>query len=423
MNVLIKNGRVLDPGTIDQITDIYISNGVISHISENIEKPADCEKVVDATGKLVVPGLIDMHVHLREPGHEYKETVATGALAAAWGGFTAICAMPNTKPVNDNAQITEFILKQAQKAGCSRVYPVAAISMDLSGEAMCEYGELKDAGAVAISDDGMPVVSSLMMRRVMEYAAGIGLSVISHCEEPHLSPDGVMNEGEQSTSMGLAGIPNAVESIMVMRDIALSELTGTAIHIAHVSAAESVRAIREAKAAGIKVTCETAPHYFTLTDEAVTGYNTHAKMNPPLRTEKDRDAIIDGLVDGTIDVIATDHAPHNAVEKEVEFNIAANGIVGLETSLPLSMALVHKGILTIDSIIEKMSKYPAKILGLDNGIQKNLPADITIIDPELSYIVEPEKFKSKSRNTPFAGMELKGRAIMTIVGGKPVFEL
>ena len=446
MLVLIKGGRVIDPGNLDGIMDILIKDGKIAEIKEQgsgVEEQrsgirdqglkvrgqgsggrdqGSGIRVIDAAGKIVVPGLIDMHVHFREPGHEYKETIKTGCLSAAAGGFTAVCTMPNTNPVNDNAQVTEYILKKARLANTVRVYPVAAISSGLSGKGLCEYGELKKAGVIALSDDGNPVVDSQLMRRAMEYAKGFGLPIISHCEQLDLAAEGVMNEGAVATRMGLAGIPNAAESIMVMRDIALCELTGASLHIAHVSTAESVRAIRDAKKRGIPVTAETAPHYFTLTEDAVKGYNTDAKMNPPLRSEHDREAVLEGLADRTIDVIATDHAPHSYIEKEVEFDRAANGIIGLETSVSLSLKLVQDSIISIADLVEKMSTNPAKILGLNIGITAGNPADITIIDPDILYKIDSSRFKSLSRNTPFDGWNMKGKAILTMVGGKVLFE-
>jgi len=378
--------------------------------------------IIDASQKLVVPGLIDMHVHLRDPGHEYKETIETGGLAAAFGGFTAICCMPNTDPVNDSRQVTEYILKKAKKADTVRVYPIAAISKGLRGENLCEYGELKDAGAIAVSDDGNSVMNSQLMRRALEYAGGFDLPVISHCEDLDLASGGAMNEGAVATQMGLSGIPNAAESIMVLRDIALSELTGIPVHIAHVSTRESVSAIRDAKKRGVCVTAETTPHYFTITDTAVRDYNTNAKMNPPLRTEQDREAIWQGLADGTIDVIATDHAPHSIIEKAVEFDQAANGIIGLETSVSLSLKLIETGIIGITDLIEKMSTNPARILGLENGLKTGRAADITIIDPEISYRINADRFQSLSRNTPFNGWDAKGKAVLTMVGGKIVYQ-
>jgi len=436
MWILIKDAKAIDPGLSlnNKTVDILIEDDRIAEVFIPKEQPHDQsgietahgrifpDRIVQASGFIAVPGLIDMHVHFREPGHEYKETVETGSKAAVWGGFTAVCTMPNTNPVNDNAQVTRFIIEQAAKADKVRVYPVAAISKGIKGDTLCEFGELKSAGAVAVSDDGNPVTNSRLMRRALEYAKGIGLVVISHCEVPELVGTGVMNEGETATRIGLGGIPNAAESIMVSRDIMLSELTQTPVHIAHVSTRESVDAIRDAKNRGVKVTAETAPHYFSLTDQAVGDYDTHAKMNPPLRSEQDRIAICRGLADGTIDVIATDHAPHSTLEKDVEFDRAANGIIGLETSLALSLELVRKNILSMEQLVEKMSINPARILGLDRGLAPGNIADITLIDPEYSYTVDAQKFLSKSRNTPFDGWKLKGRAVMTIVGGKVVFD-
>ena len=363
-----------------------------------------------------------MHVHLREPGYEYKETIETGCMAAAAGGFTAVCCMPNTNPVNDSREVTEFIIKKAVEAGTARVYPVAAISVGLNGEHLSEFGDLKEAGAIALSDDGNPVTDGQFMRKAMEYAKGFGLPVISHSEDLSLTADGVMNEGATATRMGLAGIPNAAESVMVMRDIALSELTGTPIHIAHVSTMESVQAIRDAKQRGVSVTAETAPHYFTLTDETVKAYNTNAKMNPPLRSSQDREAVRQGLADGTIDAIATDHAPHSVLEKEVEFDRAANGIIGLETALPLALKLVSEGIISMGDLVEKMSKNPARILGIQCGLRVGNPADLTIIDPEIKHVIDTDHLLSLSKNTPFDGWEMKGRAMLTMVGGKVVFQ-
>lgn len=436
MPILIKGGRVIDPGNLDGIMDILIKDGKIKELwsgvgsqesrvggqGSGVRNQEAGVRVIDASGKFVVPGLIDMHVHFREPGHEYKETIKTGCLSAAFGGFTAVCTMPNTNPVNDNAQVTEYIFKKARFANTVRVYPVAAISPGLRGKGLCEYGELKEAGVIALSDDGNPVVDSRLMRRALEYAKGFGLPIISHCEQLDLVAGGVMNEGAVATRMGLAGIPNASESIMVMRDIALCELTGASLHIAHVSTAESIRAIRDAKKRGIPVTAETAPHYFSLTEKAVEEYNTNAKMNPPLRSEHDRKAILEGLSDGTIDVIATDHAPHSSIEKKVEFDMAANGIIGLETSVSLSLKLVQNNIISISDLIEKMSTNPARILGLDHGIKKGKSADITIIDPDITYKVDADGFQSLSRNTPFDDWKMKGKAILTMVGGNVVFE-
>lgn len=419
MAILIKNGRVIDPGHLDDTHDLLIRDGKIDWIGPvggGDETDPDL-KVIDARGLWVVPGLIDLHVHFREPGQEYKETIATGSEAAAAGGFTAVCTMPNTDPVNDDPSVTEYIIKQAARADMVRVYPVAAISRGSQGEQLCEFGELKAAGAVAVSDDGLPVMNSQLMRRALEYASDFDLRVITHSEDMQLADGGVMNEGPRATRMGLAGIPNACESVMVTRDIALSALTGVPVHVAHVSTRESVEAIARAKADGIAVTAETAPHYFTLTDEAVEGYNTHAKMNPPLRSEADRQAIRNGLADGTLDAIATDHAPHATIEKEVEFDRAANGIIGLETALPLSLKLVHDGVMELDALIERMSITPARIMGLQSGLRQGMPADITLIDPLKEWVVSADKLKSKAKNTPFENWTMQGKAVMTIVGG------
>ena len=409
MPMLIKGARVIDPGQRDEICDVHIDQGRIVAVAhaDSLTVDADC-RIIPAQGLWLVPGLIDLHVHFREPGQEYKETIASGSLAAANGGFTAVCTMPNTCPANDDPAVTAMILEKAAEAGLVKVYPVAAISQGLKGEQLSEFGALKSAGAVAVSDDGMPVMNSQLMRRAMEYASGFGLRVISHCEDFDLAAGGAMNEGVQATQMGLSGIPNAAESVMVMRDIALAALTGTSVHIAHVSARESVVAIRRAKQDGISVTAETAPHYFTLTDTAVAGYDTHAKMNPPLRTEQDRQAVREGLADGTLDAIATDHAPHDVLEKMVEFDRAANGIIGLESALPLSLQLVRDGVLTEQSLIERMSLAPARFLGQDHGVRTGLPADLTLIDPERTYTLEAQQLKSKSRNTPFDGWDLTG---------------
>ena len=418
--IKIKGGRIIDPGHMDEIADILIEGDRIKKIGSVPDGSASL--VIDADGKIVAPGLIDMHTHLREPGHEYKETIASGCRAAVAGGFTTICCMPNTSPVNDNRQVTEFIIRQAQKAGLARVCPVAAISVGLSGRRLTDFHELKEAGAAAFSDDGSPVSNGMLMRRAMEYAAGASLFLISHCEDMDLAGDGVMNEGPTATMLGLSGIPNVAETVMVLRDIALAEWTGAHVHIAHVSAGESVAAIRGAKKRGVNVTAETAPHYFTLTDADVGDFDTHAKMNPPLRGNADRDAIIQGLSDGSIDAVATDHAPHSSLEKEIEFDSAANGIIGLETSLPLTLALVHTHRLTLDGLIRVMSKNPAKILGMDNDLKPGGRADIVIIDPEKEHVAAPDRFFSLSRNTPFAGMTLKGKTVLTLVGGRVVFD-
>ncbi|WP_457573134.1 dihydroorotase [Desulfolithobacter sp.] len=417
----IRNGRIIDPvNGIDRIGDLFVRDGVVV---ESPRELPDSAREVDASGCWVVPGLVDIHVHLREPGEEYKEDIVSGTRAAAAGGFTAVACMPNTRPVNDCRAVTALILERARE-GFARVYPVGAISRQSGGEILAEFGEMRDAGVVAVSDDGLPVRNSQLMRRALEYAGDFKLAVISHSEEPSLSRHGVMNEGKVATRLGLRGIPTAAESIMVYREIALAEYTGRPVHIAHVSAAMSVDLIRRAKERGVPVTAETAPHYFTLTEEAVEGYNTNAKMNPPLRTEEDRQAICAGLADGTLDAIATDHAPHSRLEKEVEFDLAANGIIGLETSLSLSLALVRDGILDPAGLVERMSIRPAAILGVPGGsLSPGEPADITVIDPELSFDYTEDMVVSKSSNSPFLDWRLQGRAVLTMVGGRVTFEL
>jgi dihydroorotase len=419
MNLIIINGRVINPADdIDDKLDMLVADGRIAKVAKPGTIAQNGAQVIDASGMLVVPGLIDMHVHLREPGYEYKETIASGAAAAKAGGFTSVCCMPNTNPVNDNRSVTELILSRAGNAA-ARVYPIGAITKGSKGEELSEMGELHDAGCRAISDDGKPVMNGAIMRMALEYSRIFDLLVIAHCEDTVLSADGVMNEGAVSTELGLRGIPRAAEDVMTARDLALAELSGGRLHIAHVSTAGAVRMIRDAKARGVGVTAETCPHYFTLTDEAVRGYNTFAKMNPPLRTADDVAAIKQGLKDGTIDVIATDHAPHAGDEKEGEFDRAAFGIVGLETALGLTLRLVDEGVLSLADAIKKLSSNPAAILKIDKGsLSVGADADITIIDPGAEWVVASSQFKSKSRNTPFNGWKLKGKAIRTIVNGK-----
>lgn len=420
--LLIKGGTVVDPvaGSLT-VSDILLENGVIVEMGRGIKRPG--AEVIDAPGKLVAPGLLDMHVHLREPGFEAKETVATGCRAAVRGGFTALACMPNTNPVADNGPLIRYILEKAREAGLARVYPVGAITKGSMGKEISEMAEMQDAGAVALSDDGRPVADSGVMRRAMQYAAMLGLTVISHCEDPGLAAGGVMNEGFTSTRLGLKGIPGAAEEVMVARDIILAELTGCRLHIAHVSTAGSVRLIREAKSRGVPVTAEVTPHHFTLTDKEVEGYDTSTKVNPPLRGEADLAALREGIADGTIDVIATDHAPHTPEEKDSEYDRAPFGMVGLETAVGLVWTeLVATGILSPARAVAMMSINPASILGVESGpLAPGRAADITVIDPELEEKVDPANFCSKGRNTPFAGRLLKGLPVMTIVGGIPVY--
>ncbi len=420
MNILIKNGHIIDPANkVNGKFDLLIADGKIAKLGTPGSLSADGSQVIDASGKLVVPGLIDMHVHLREPGYEYKETIATGTAAAKAGGFTAVCCMPNTNPVNDSRSVTEFILSQAAKDGAARVFPIGAITKGSKGEELAEMGELHDAGCVGVSDDGKPVMNAAVMRRAMEYSKIFDIAVISHCEDASLAAKGVMNEGFVSTELGLRGIPNAAEDVMTARDISLAELTGARLHICHVSTAGSVRLIREAKQRGVKVTAETCPHYFSLTEDAVRGYNTMAKMNPPLRTAEDVAAIKQGLKDGTLDVIATDHAPHALDEKSGEFDAAPFGIVGLETAVGLSLKLAQEGVLSMTQLIERMSTAPARIIKSGGGtLSVGAVADITIIDPDVEWTVNASEFKSRSKNTPFDGWKSTGRAVQTIVGGR-----
>lgn len=426
MKTLIKNGKVIDPSQkIEKKMNILVDGNLIADYPKNIkdlEKRKDV-KVIDANKLVVVPGLIDIHVHLREPGFEHKETIRTGTLSAAAGGFTSIACMPNTDPINDNASVTDYILLKARTEGVVNVLPIGAITKSEKGEELAEIGEMYKAGCVAISDDGVPVTNSNLMRRAMEYVRAFDIPVIVHAEDTYLSDDGVMNEGKTSTMLGLKGIPNASEEVMIARDIFLSELTGTNLHICHVSTEGSVRIIREAKKRGVKVTAEATPHHFLLTDEEVYNYNTNAKMNPPLRTSKDVKAIIKGLKDGTIDIIATDHAPHSEDEKNVEFDIAPFGIVGLETALPLSLKLVDEKVLTMSQVIEKLTILPAKIVNSDKGtLKKNHVADITIFDPKDEYLIDKDTFNSKGKNTPFQNWKVRGKVKYTFVSGKIVYK-
>ncbi len=430
MNRVLRGGRVIDPASgVDREADVVIEQGRIAAIASPSPLPSPPargrgkgEGEIDCRGLWVVPGLIDLHVHLREPGHEYKETIRTGTEAAAAGGFTTICCMPNTDPVNDHASVTEFILDRARREGRVRVRPIGAITKGSRGEELAEIGELKDAGCVAVSDDGRPVSNAEVMRRAMEYAKTIGLPVIDHCEDPHLAEDGVMHEGLVATELGLRGIPAAAEEVIVARDIALAELTGCRVHLAHLSCAGSVRRVREAKARGVPVTAEVTPHHLTLTDERVRGFDPDAKMNPPLRTPADLEALVAGLADGTVDAVATDHAPHASEEKGQEFDRAPFGVVGLETAAALVLRLVRSGHLERTRAIAALSCVPAKVLGLEGGsLAVGSPADLAVIDPEAEWVVDPSRFRSRSRNTPFAGWKLQGRVVMTIVGGEVVY--
>jgi dihydroorotase len=418
----ITGGHVIDPGRYNGVTELLIDAGRVVAVGKNLKAPAGATKI-NATGRLVLPGFVDLHVHFREPGFEYKESIQSGAAAAVAGGFTSVCCMPNTSPVNDNQAITEFILDRARAAGFANVFPIGAITKGSEGKELAEIGDLRRAGCVAISDDGKPVMNSLVMRRAMEYALAFDVPVVDHCEDLHLAEGGCMNEGAISTELGLPGMPAAAEDVMVARNVALAELTGARLHLAHISTEGSVRMVREAKSRGLKVTAEACPHHFTITEEVVRGYNTYAKMNPPLRTWKDVQAIKEGLRDGTIDVIATDHAPHATQEKQLGFTEAPFGIVGLETALSLTFALVEEGVLSLESAVDKLSTAPAKVFGLAKGtLAVGADADVTIVDQQEQWEVDPAKFRSKSRNTPFAGWKVKGRVRTTIVGGRVVFE-
>jgi dihydroorotase len=426
MTIIIKNGRVIDPAnSLDEPKDLLIDKGRIKALEspgsisfDAGEKPS----VIDANGYVVCPGLIDMHVHFREPGFEYKETITSGCQSAAAGGFTSVAVMPNTNPVNDTRAVTEHILALAKTEGIINVYPIAAITQKLEGERLSEMADLKNAGAIAFSDDGRPVINNELMRRAFEYSKMFKLPLIQHSEMLDLTEGGCMNEGMVSTELGLKGMPTEAEDIMVYRDIALLEKTGGRLHVAHISSKNSVDLVRQAKSRGLPVTCEVAPHHFTLTDEAVRGYDTNTKMSPPLRSIDDVEAIKEGLQDGTIDIIATDHAPHDISDKQVEYQNACFGIVGLETALPLSLKLVDEKILSMGDVIKKLTSTPADIFNLKAGsLSLGNEADVLIFNPNLEYSIDISKFHSKSKNSPFDGWKVKGKVIHTLVKGKTAY--
>jgi len=425
MRLLIANGYVIDPAQgINTGKSVFVEDGrVVGLLSHSDDVPEGCE-VIDAVGLIVAPGFIDMHTHLREPGHEYKETIASGAASAVAGGFATVCAMPNTDPVNDSAAVTRFIIEQAENARLANVFPIGALTKNSAGTELAEMGEMKDAGIVAVSDDGRSVPSPGMMRRAMEYARGFDLPVIDHCEDKSLARGGVMHEGHWSLVLGLRGMPAAAEEVDALRDCALAELTGARLHLAHVSTRGAIEAVRRAKEKGLPVTCEVAPHHWTLTDAAVADYDTNTKMSPPLRSWDHIDAILAGLRDGTIDAIATDHAPHHADEKALEYDQAPFGIIGMETAVGLAVdRLVHQGVISLERLVELCSTRPAGILRLEDrgSLKKGARGDITILDPEHVWTFDAARSKSKSRNTPFDGHRFRGAAIATVVGGRVAY--
>lgn len=423
MNLLLKNARVIDPSQkIDAKLDVLIENGKIIELGNSLACKA--EKIIDLSNKVICPGFIDMHVHLREPGFEYKETIKTGISAAVRGGFTSIACMPNTDPVADNQAVIQFVINRAREEGMTNVFPIGAISKSLNGEELTEIGELFESGAVALSDDGKCIQNADLIRRAFQYAKMFNLIIISHCEDANLSRNGVINEGFVSTKLGLIGIPKACEEVIVARDIQLAELTRGRLHIAHISSSYSVELVRQAKKRGVNVTAEVTPHHLLLDESLAEGFDTNIKVNPPLRGEDDRSALLEGLKDGTIDCIASDHAPHSRVDKEVEFVDAAFGVVGLETSISVILTkLVHQKKLTLQQMVEKFTLNPAKVLNLDKGtLQKGKDADITVLDLERESVIDPNLFLSRGRNTPFAGWKVKGMPVITIIGGK-VYQL
>jgi dihydroorotase len=423
MQVLLRGGRVVDPAAdLDAAADVLISDGKIAAVGAGLRGP-DGGRVIELRGLLVVPGLVDLHTHLREPGQEYKEDIASGSRAAAAGGYTSVCPMPNTVPVNDNRAVTELMLRRAREVDGVRLFPVGAISRGLAGDSLSEMGELKDAGIVAVSDDGKPVMNAELMRRALEYARTFGLPVVQHAEDTSLSAGGAMAEGAVATRVGLPGQPAEAESVMVARDLLLVERTGARYHVAHVSTAQTVRLVREAKKRGLPVTCEVTPHHLTLTDEACSGYDTSTKCAPPLRSDADRAALREALTDGTIDAIATDHAPHSLVEKDLEFDQAAFGMIGLETALPLALAMQNEAGLTLKQVIALLTCRAARVFGLPVGtLAVNAHADLAVIDPTREWKLDPTGLQSKSRNTPFGGWSLRGRAVLTVCGGRPLHD-
>jgi dihydroorotase len=424
MRLLIANGYLIDPAQqMNAGRNVLLEDGrVVGVLSPSEPQPEDVQ-VLDATGLIVAPGFIDMHTHLREPGQEYKETIASGTAAAVAGGWTSVCAMPNTDPINDNPAVTRFMIEQAQLAKMANVFPIGAVTKGSSGKELAEMGEMKNAGIVAVSDDGRPVPTAAMMRRAMEYARGFDLTVVDHCQDSSLSAGGVMHEGRWSLILGLRGMPAAAEDVDAVRDCVLARLTGAKIHLAHVSTRGAIQAVRDAKDAGLPVTCEVTPHHWTLTDDAVADYDTNTKMSPPLRSAEHVDAILEAMKDGTIDAIATDHAPHHIDEKLLEFDQAPFGITGLETAVGLAFDLVHRGVIDLERVVEMCSTNPARIFNLtDRGsLKANAHADLTLLDPEFHWTFDVNRSLSKSRNTPFNGRELQGAAVATIVGGRLVY--
>jgi len=424
MKLLIANGYVIDPAQqVNAGRNVLIDEGRVVGLLDRSEPAPEDAHVLDATGLIVAPGFIDLHTHLREPGQEYKETIATGASAAVAGGWASVCAMPNTDPINDNPAVTRFIIEQGQTANLANVFPIGAITKGSSGKELAEMGEMKNAGIVAVSDDGRPVPTSGMMRRALEYARGFDLTVVDHCQEHSLSAGGAMHEGRWSLILGLRGMPAAAEDVDVVRDCVLAKLTGAKVHIAHVSTRGALEAVRRAKNEGVPVTCEVTPHHWTLTDEAVQEYDTNTKMNPPLRSREHVEAVLAAIKDGTIDAIATDHAPHHADEKALEFDQAPFGIAGLETAVGLAFDLVHNGLIDLERVVQMCSTNPASIFGLaDRGSLKiNANADVTILDPQLEWVFDVNRSRSRSRNTPFHGRTMRGAAVATIVGGRLVY--